>query len=149
MSQISVIRFASTPYGTLGTMTLPDGQSFATMEPPWQNNAKGLSCVQAGRYALHEKASDLITRVTLGKFRHGLFLVAVPDRSAILIHPGNFATDSKGCILIGMAHASINNRPGVERSQLAFSKLMEYDRTHPLSDIAINWNRHGDALPLL
>lgn len=145
MRTLHLIRYVSTPYGTLGQLTLPNGLILATIEPPWRHNTRSVSCIPNGLYALDEKPSQLVERITLGKFRSGLFLADVPNRSAILLHPGNFAEDSKGCILLGMSHATINKRPGVERSQIAFRILMESHAAAPLASLSILWNgSHGN-----
>ena len=147
MERLDLVRYVSTPYGTLGQLTMPNGLILATIEPPWRGNTTNVSCVPNGFYDLDEKPSQLVERITLGKFRSGLFLADVPNRSAILLHPGNFVEDTKGCILLGMSHATINKRPGIERSQIAFRILMERHAAAPLASLSIRWNGSNGNIP--
>lgn len=50
----------------------------------------------------------------------------VPGRSGIFIHPGNYARDSEGCILVGQPH--LPNFIG--NSRAAFERLMTLLKTH-------------------
>lgn len=149
MKTLNLIRYVSTPYGTLGELVMPNGLILATMEPPWRHNAKHVSCIPNGVYELDEKPSPLIERITLGKYRTALFLRDVPGRSSILLHPGNFAEDSKGCILLGMKHATINARPGIERSQIALASLAAIHAATPLQCISIKWHGSHGNIPRL
>lgn len=46
-----------------------------------------------------------------------------PMRYAILIHPGNWAHDSIGCILPGIARDTLYPKPNVGGSQVAFKQI--------------------------
>jgi hypothetical protein len=84
-------------------------KQFKTLELPWKDNQRGVSCIPPGRYVMRVRTSE----------RHGrhLELIDVPGRSLILIHTGNYAesinpttgqSDIKGCILPGVAYADLN-----------------------------------------
>ncbi len=72
------------------------------VELPDRHNQPNHSCIPAGRYAVR-----YLPRSASGRYRNVYWLPAVPGRSGILIHPGNFAgdqaqgwrTDSWGCLL--------------------------------------------------
>jgi hypothetical protein len=66
----------------------------ATIEPPWLNNQKMISCIPEGRYTVERYYSMT--------FKNSLIITNVPNRSAILFHAGNTAGDSKGCIIVGL-----------------------------------------------
>ncbi|MDE1828224.1 MAG: hypothetical protein KGH65_03635 [Candidatus Micrarchaeota archaeon] len=51
---------------------------------------------------------------------------AYPMRYAILIHPGNWAHDSIGCILPGIARDTLYPKPNVGGSQVAFRQIMGF-----------------------
>ncbi len=48
-------------------------------------------------------------------------LVAVPGRDSILIHEGNFETDSRGCILVG----SVRDGNAIDNSKTTLATLKE------------------------
>lgn len=81
------------PDRTNGTLTLPDGQEFDTLERPWLNNQTSISCIPAGHYKF--------TRDTHGRFQW-FRVLDVPNRTNIEFHPGTKPEHSKGCILVPM-----------------------------------------------
>jgi hypothetical protein len=117
---------------TEGTL-LVAGETMHTMELPWLDGAADESCVPAGEYELSAYESPekgLVYRLhnpALGVYGHGL----VPEgaRSAIEMHPGNWTTDSLGCILVGLSLGELLNpktgrlEPAVLESQDAMTKL--------------------------
>jgi hypothetical protein len=122
---ISLERMGSTPWGTLGQIELPGGASFCTMEPRWEHNARGVSCIPAGIYGLDKRSSPIVDRTTGGVFKRGWEIVGVPGRDLIMLHPGNWATDSNGCVLIGRAHVVMDGKPAISASRAAFADLMK------------------------
>ena len=64
-----------------------------TLELPYLNNQKQVSCIPTGQYIVKKHNSP-----TFGKTFH---VLNVEGRSEILIHKGNFNRDTKGCILLG------------------------------------------------
>jgi len=63
----------------------------STIELPWQDNARNVSCIPEGRYALQKRVS--------AKHKSHFTVTDVPGRSGILIHPANDAlTQLQGCI---------------------------------------------------
>lgn len=51
-------------------------------------------------------------------------IVGVPGRTSILIHWGNFETDTTGCVIVGLAAGILQNRSAVMQSKQA----MDYFR---------------------
>ena len=78
---------------TNGTLTLPDGQEFDTLERPWLNNQTSISCIPAGHYKF--------TRDTHGRFQW-FRVLDVPGRTNIEFHTGSKPEHSEGCILVSM-----------------------------------------------
>ncbi len=101
------------PDRVLGTMYNEAGEPIAkTLERPWLNNAKGLSCIPAGTYHVKKQPPKADRPYTY--FR-------LPDsetkRTGILIHIGNDPTDSSGCILVGSRFGNYNtDKPTLEES---------------------------------
>ena len=84
--------------GQLGTI---DTYIADTLERPWLNNQENISCIPAGRYEVQMLFSEHFQR----KLPH---LLNVPNRTNVMIHPGNTVNDSEGCILVGK-----NSAPGI------------------------------------
>lgn len=52
------------------------------------------------------------------------YLLDVPGRSEIILHQGNIATDTHGCILIGSKFGRIKGLPAVLSSRFAFEDMI-------------------------
>lgn len=76
---------------THGELTLNGKHIAHTIELPWRENKKRISCVPEGTYVLRRRYSE--------KFKWHYALLDVPNRSCILIHPANNAQkELQGCI---------------------------------------------------
>lgn len=113
-------RLASTDYATFGRLEGKDGTRLGvTLEPPWEANQRGISCIPAGTYECRRYQSP--------KRGYQLFeLLNVPGRSNIEIHIGNTPRDTEGCILVGTAFGKLAERDAVLNSRTAFSAFMDY-----------------------
>lgn len=84
-------------YGNGHVMVEP-GKSifdFKTLELPWKDNKRGISCIPEGEY-------DVIREGPTTKRPYVYFRVPnVPGRSGILWHPGTYTSHIKGCTLPG------------------------------------------------
>jgi len=91
------------PNATYGYATLlGEGVSmqFKTLELPWLDNQRRISCIPEGVYQVMKHISP--------KFGKTFFLPDVPNRSEILIHKGNYTRDTLGCILPGSKFKDID-----------------------------------------
>ena len=77
---------------TLGRLTLGKFQCF-TLELPWFDNKRRISCVPAGEYEAFKRTSPKNGSV--------IELVNVPNRTHIQIHRGNYTRRIESCILVG------------------------------------------------
>jgi len=93
MSKITIKRISQSDNGTFGVMLMDGMPLCVTLEDPWNNNERNISCIPAGRYPC--------TKHNGTKYKDVWILGGVPDRSAILIHAGNSTDDTQGCILVG------------------------------------------------
>lgn len=76
---------------TVGRLYGPSGFICVTIEPPWRDNSRSVSCIPVGFYSL--------VRVVSPRFGVTFSILNVPSRSGILFHKGNSVADTRGCIL--------------------------------------------------
>lgn len=123
MNEALLVRSSTSDQGTFGTITV-NGLMLYTAELPWRDNKTGVSCVPPDSYLCEYWSS--------AKYKKAYHLIGVPNRSAILIHQGNFAGDTAkgyksnvlGCILVGLSIGTIGNQKAVLSSILALDKLI-------------------------
>lgn len=88
--RLRLLRWHSDQYVTCGTILGPAGVLCSSLELPWRDNARSVSCIPVGVYSV----------VAVRSARFGFtYSVSVPERSGILFHAGNAPDDSRGCIL--------------------------------------------------
>ena len=86
--------------GTHGTIFVNGEEVCHTIELPWLNNQRQVSCIPEGSYMLRKRFNQ--------KFKWHLALEAVKGRSGILIHPANDAKkELLGCIAPVLYHTGI------------------------------------------
>jgi len=88
------------PQQTLGVLRHePSGWACCTLELPWVDNKNRRSCIPpgVGEEAITYKAK----RHESSRYGECLWLPGVRGRSEILIHAGNYVSDTLGCILVG------------------------------------------------
>jgi hypothetical protein len=112
-----IIRDTFSEKSTLGKLFI-NGESFCdTLELPYINNERSISCIPAGRYKVRLRtARESATR----DYLH-LLVQDVPDRKWILIHIGNYPSQTKGCILVGNGR----KQDVVENSRLAMDLIVK------------------------
>ena len=93
--------------------------TFKTLELPWKNNEKRVSCIPTGTYKVVRRWSE--------KYKDHFLILDVDNRSYILIHQGNYHTQILGCILVGKDHVDINQDgyKDVTSSVATLKKLLE------------------------
>ena len=117
MTWFKLIRVAYTREGTFGVL-LDGGTPFClSIERPWLNNQKNISCIPLGIY--------ICQRVFSPKFGNTFEVSFVPDRTSILFHKGNIMDDSHGCIVLGEQYESIQGKLAVLASGKAFSEFIQ------------------------
>jgi len=102
--------------GVNGMLRLNGDLICYSIELPWLDNRRNVSCVPEGRYQLLQRQSE-------DRGKH-LWLQDVPGRSLILIHPANNAArELRGCI----APVSALTGQGVGgASRAAMNKLLKW-----------------------
>jgi|SRR3990167_6516715 len=96
MKIITLKRIAMDELGTYGVMIeegVPIRPFCLSLELPWKLNKNNESCIPKGEYTCKRKVSPSRGEV--------FEVLNVPNRTDVLIHKGNWSTDSLGCILLG------------------------------------------------
>lgn len=101
------------PKGTNGKLECNGKFICYTIELPWRNNEKRVSCIPEGKYFIKKRYSN--------KFKWHLEVIDVENRNLILIHPANNALQElNGCV----APVTKLSGPGLGlMSRAAFTKI--------------------------
>lgn len=109
MKNFSIMRIANTEHGMFGTY-LYEGVPFAvTLEPPWRNNQRNISCIPAGTY--------IAELVESPKYGFVYEITNVPGRTHVLNHWGNKLDETLGCVLVAEKFGILHGKPVVLTSK--------------------------------
>ena len=112
-----IIRDTFTEESTIGELFLNGERMCDTLELPWKDNQRSISCIPEGVYKVRLRtARESATR----DYLH-LLVQDVPNRDYILFHRGNSAKDTSGCILVGFS----SKQDYVKNSTFAMDLLMK------------------------
>ena len=112
-----IIRDTFTEESTIGELFLNGERMCDTLENPYINNERNISCIPEGVYKVRLRlARESATR----DYLH-LLVQDEPNRDWILFHRGNSAKDTSGCILVGLG----SQQDFVQNSTLAMDLLMK------------------------
>ncbi|KAK3608771.1 hypothetical protein CHS0354_006812 [Potamilus streckersoni] len=124
---LTLRRFLTGSQGTLGIITGGGREICRTLELPWRDNRRGVSCIVPGLYRVF-----YLPVSAGGKFRDVYHVDRVPGRDGILIHGGNLAgevpdyvSDSWGCILPCLRHGVLGKQTAGLMSSAALGRLHE------------------------
>lgn len=96
---VRLIRYYKGEDCTMGVL-LVDGLMLHTMENPWKDNERNVSCIPCGTYEVRPFSG--------AKYHEVWQLLDVENRDYILIHAGNTTHDTQGCILPGKSTGSFS-----------------------------------------
>lgn len=128
MERIILERFETSNQGTFGKIRIKN-EIFYTLELPWRDNMRNISCIPAGIYECRPSMS--------ARFGRQMYLVGgVNNRDGVRIHSANFAGDASiglksqlsGCIALGLHTGKMSNQKCILLSHTAvrkFEKLMD------------------------
>lgn len=120
---VSLKRLYHSATETIGALCINDLPVCWTLENPWANNKRAKSCIPIGHYRLVRFASP---RLKIDTFKvYDLQLREVAGRDGIIIHAGNTADDTDGCILLGCDVGMLKGQHAVLQSQTAFARFMD------------------------
>lgn len=112
---IKLIRVAYTKEGTFGVLIKDGFPVCVTLEDPWNENKRNISCIPVGVYSCTPHDGQ--------KYKETWKLENVPGRSAILIHIGNTQANTQGCILVGERYGELDGQAAILGSKNAMSLL--------------------------
>ncbi len=121
-------RVASNSDGTFGVL-IDMGVAFAlTIENPWLNNKRNVSCIPDGIYECK--------RVESPRFGNTFEIKDVPGRTHILFHTGNTEDDTEGCIIVGEQFEYLGDKAAVLSSRKGFGEFRR--RTADVGSFTLN-----------
>ena len=112
-----IIRDTFTEVSTIGNLYLDGEWLCDTLELPYLDNQRNISCIPAGQYKVRLR----LPRESATKDYLHLLVQDVPDRSLVLFHVGNKSSDSRGCVLVGIG----TEQDFVKNSRLAMELLVK------------------------
>lgn len=104
-------------FGTFGILKLCGSVFCVTLEPPNILNKKNISCIPALQYTCK--------RVISPTYGETFEITQVPDRDAVLFHPGNFRKDTQACVLLASSFGKLGNNRAILNSGATFKAFME------------------------
>jgi hypothetical protein len=112
-----IVRDTFTEVSTIGNLYLDDEWLCDTLELPYLDNQRKISCIPTGQYKVKLRLpKESATR----DYLH-LLVQDVPNRDYILFHIGNSAKDTRGCVLVGIG----TEQDFVKNSTLAMELLVK------------------------
>jgi len=125
---MKLVRYNFNKRETFGKLYKDDGDLVCyTIELPYKNNTKLISCVPCGRYELYNyNSAKFPNTVTLSNPRTNVYVNAPNNiaRSKILFHAANVSSQLEGCIAPGMLVGEVYNKPAVLQSRIAMKKIL-------------------------
>ncbi|MBU1248779.1 MAG: hypothetical protein KKB70_08775 [Proteobacteria bacterium] len=142
-TQVELVRLERSEEGVFGVLRIGKRLQCMTLEPPDKGNRPDVSCIPPGRYRCRKRATK----------RFGLTFEVreVPNRSDILFHAGNVATDSRGCILLGERLGAIDGRRALLDSRgavVAFREALQEEEGFELSIVERYTQRADPSSPV-
>ena len=117
MINLLLIRDTFSKKSTIGELFLNGERICDTLENPWQDNQRTISCIPEGEYPVRLR----LARESASRDYLHLLVQDVPNRDWILFHRGNYPKDTSGCILVGLG----SQQDVVNNSTLAMDLLIK------------------------
>ena len=117
MINLLLIRDTFSKESTIGELFLNGERICDTLENPWVDNQRNISCIPEGVYPVRLR----LPRESATRDYLHLLVEDVENRSYILFHRGNSAKDTRGCILVGLG----TEQDFVSNSVLAMDLLIK------------------------
>ena len=114
--ELKLKRVADNEDATFGVLINGNIPFAVTLEPAWEDNKKGISCIPSGPYNCK--------RVKSPKFGDTFEILDVEERTHILFHKGNSERNTQGCLLIAEEFGRLNGKAAVLASGRGFTEFM-------------------------
>ena len=114
--ELKLKRVADNEDATFGVLINGNIPFAVTLEPAWEDNKKGISCIPSGPYSCK--------RVKSPKFGDTFEILDVEERTHILFHKGNSERNTQGCVLIAEEFGKLNGKAAVLASGRGFTEFM-------------------------
>lgn len=115
MKVLTLNRLKEKEGGTFGVLSDEHYYFCLTLEPYWKDNQTDISCIPKGEYVCRRHSSE--------KYGEVWKVCDVPNRTDILIHKGNLANHTKGCILLGEEFGILCDLPAVLSSGRGYAEF--------------------------
>ena len=112
-----ILRDTFSDESIIGELFLNDERFCDTLELPFKDNQRSVSCIPTGEYKVRLR----LPRESATRDYIHLLVQDVPNRDYILFHRGNSAKDTRGCILVGQG----SQQDVVHNSTLAMDLLIK------------------------
>lgn len=135
MTKATLIRLSTGDEGTVGAILFRDGFALHTLELPWEDNTRNISCIPCAEYVVEIDESP--------RFGPSYHVRDVPGRTHIIFHRGNWAgrksmahlqSNVEGCILVGHDRGTIPphlDQLAVKNSRLAVDDMRTHLNSEP------------------
>ena len=117
MINLLLIRDTFSKESTIGELFLNGERICDTLENPWVDNQRNISCIPEGVYPVRLR----LPRESATRDYLHLLVQEVPNRDFILVHRGNFPSQTQGCLLVGLG----TEQDVVHNSVLAMDLLIK------------------------
>ena len=117
MINLLLIRNTFSKKSTIGELFLNGERICDTLENSWQDNQRNISCIPEGVYPVRLR----LPRESATRDYLHLLVQEVPNRDFILVHRGNFPSQTQGCLLVGLG----TEQDVVHNSVLAMDLLIK------------------------
>ena len=144
---LSLLRYSSTKHSTLGVLIdkTTDDEKFLcyTLEDPYQKKKiPGKTRINSGLYNISLRTEGTTHAKYLKRFhdihKGTLCIEDVEDFENILIHCGNTADDTAGCILVGdLALSNVASEGKIRSSEIAYKRIYKYIAGSILMDCSV------------
>lgn len=121
MKTVTIKRTEDNGVQTRGELFIGETYFAKTLELPWRENKKNISCIPLGNYLCKRTFSIKLLKYTYE-------VLNVISRDGIRLHPGNFFFDVEGCILMGSNFMDLNkdNQLDLVNSRATLQRFEDY-----------------------